>query len=177
MMFMEKLDIPSGTQVSVENGMVMIKGKLGSAGKKYNQKFAKVKVEGSVLTVEGSSVKEIKKRAGTAEKALASVLGEAMVSVNSGIVVKMKIVYAHFPMSVEVKGKEISIKNIFGEKIARKAGIVGDTKVEIKGQEVTVNGIDRYDVGQTVANIRQACGARGNDTRVFQDGIYVIEEE
>ena len=174
---MEKIEIPSGTQVSVDNEFVMIKGKLGSTKKKFNRKFTNVKVEGSSVIIEGSKIKSIQRRASTAEHAFANILGDSMKLVNEGMEEKMKIVYAHFPMSVEVKDKEISIKNIFGEKVPRKTSIVGDTKVEIKGQDVTVKGIDRYDVGQTVANIRKACAARGNDTRVFQDGIYVFVEE
>ncbi len=174
---MEKIEIPSGTQVSVDNEFVMIKGKLGSTKKKFNRKFTSVKVEGSSVIIEGSKIKSIQRRASTAEHAFANILGDSMKLVNEGMEEKMKIVYAHFPMSVEVKDKEISIKNIFGEKVPRKTSIVGDTKVEIKGQDVTVKGIDRYDVGQTVANIRKACAARGNDTRVFQDGIYVFVEE
>jgi large subunit ribosomal protein L6 len=176
-MFMEKIEIPTGTQVSVEKEIVSIKGRLGSTSKKYNRKFTSVKVEGNSIIVEGSKIKSMQRRASTAEHALANVLKDSIKNVNDGIEEKMKIVYAHFPMSVEIKDKEISIKNIFGEKVARKTNIVGNTKVEIKGQDVTVKGIDRYDVGQTVANIRKACAARGNDTRVFQDGIYTVIEE
>lgn len=176
-MIMEKIEIPSGTQVSVDNEHIVIKGKLGSTKKKFNKKFANVKVEGNAVVIEGSKIKSMQRRASTAEHALANVLNDAIKAVNEGIEEHMKIVYAHFPMSVEIKGKEISIKNIFGEKVPRKTSIVGETKVEIKGQDVTVKGIDRYDVGQTVANIRKACAARGNDTRVFQDGIYTIIEE
>ncbi len=49
--------------------------------------------------------------------------------------------------------------------------------MEVKGQDVTVKGLDKYEVGQTVANIRRGCYARGYDTRVFQDGLYVAAEE
>ena len=47
----------------------------------------------------------------------------------------------------------------------------------VKGQDVTIKGVDKYDVGQTIANIRKGCYSRGYDTRVFQDGLYVVNEE
>lgn len=174
---MESVEIPSGTQISVDNEHIIIKGRLGSTTKKFNKKFTNVKVDGSMLVIEGSKIKSMRRRASTAEHALSNVIGDSIKAVNDGIEERMKIVYAHFPMSVEIKDREISIKNIFGEKVPRKTAIVGETKVEIKGQDVTVKGIDRYDVGQTVANIRRACAARGNDTRVFQDGIYTVIDE
>ena len=31
----------------------------------------------------------------------------------------MKILYAHFPTSVEIKGKKMYLKNLFGEKVPR----------------------------------------------------------
>jgi large subunit ribosomal protein L6 len=44
--------------------------------------------------------------------------------------------------------------------------------VEIKSENITVTGIDREKVGQTVANIERATKIRKRDIRVFQDGVY-----
>ena len=77
---------------------------------------------------------------------------------------------------MEVKGKEMLIKNFLGEKQPRKAKIPGQTKVEVKGQEVTVTGLSKEDVGQTIANIRSATRIRNRDSRVFQDGFYIVEQ-
>ena len=38
-----------------------------------------------------------------------------------------------------------------------------------------VNGVDIEEVGQTIANIRQATRIRDRDSRVFQDGVYPVE--
>lgn len=83
----------------------------------------------------------------------------------------------HFPIALEVKGNTLLIKNLFGERIPREAKIVGDTKLEVKGQEIIVKGVDIYDVGQTITNIRKACKVKQKDTRIFQDGIYEAHEE
>jgi large subunit ribosomal protein L6 len=48
--------------------------------------------------------------------------------------------------------------------------------VEIRGQEVIVEGIDKEECGQTAANLEQATKIKDKDPRVFQDGIYIVEK-
>jgi large subunit ribosomal protein L6 len=88
----------------------------------------------------------------------------------------LKIIYSHFPIAIEIKGKEILIKNFLGEKQPRHANIIGDTKVESKGQAMTISGPSKNDVGQTLANLRTATKIRKLDSRVFQDGVYPVIE-
>jgi large subunit ribosomal protein L6 len=88
----------------------------------------------------------------------------------------MVVVYAHFPIKVEVdKGKKIvKISNFLGEKLPRYASIVGDTEVRVEGDRIYIEGISKEDVGQTAANIRLATKIKKKDPRVFMDGIYVV---
>lgn len=174
---MYELDIPSGVNVAVNGSTVTVKGKLGSTSKTINPKFTDVKVQGSKLTISETKEKKLVRKSALATMALKTQLGDAITGVQNGITVKMKVLFAHFPTSLEVKGKKLFMKNLFGEKVPREVAIVGDTKVEIKGQDVTIKGVDKYEVGQTIANIRKGCYARGYDTRVFQDGLYIDEEE
>jgi large subunit ribosomal protein L6 len=67
------------------------------------------------------------------------------------------------------------VDNFLGEKTPRTTRIVGDCKVAVKGTELTVQGIDKEEVGQTVANIEKLTKVKKRDPRVFQDGIYLIE--
>lgn len=174
---MYEIEIPSGVKVEVNGHVVTIKGKLGSTIKHTSPKFTSIKVEGNKLKVDSVKTKKLVKKSLLAAQAMASELKDLMTGVEKGVEAKMKILYAHFPTTVEVKGKKMYLKNLFGEKVPREVAIVGDTKVEIKGQDVTIKGVDKYDVGQTIANIRKGCYARGYDTRVFQDGLYVVREE
>ncbi|MDE1851090.1 MAG: 50S ribosomal protein L6 [Candidatus Micrarchaeota archaeon] len=174
---MYEIEIPSGTTVQFNEGEIAIKGKLGSTRKKFNVKLNTYKQEGSKITIGWTKNKKLVKKAELAATATSNEVRDAIKNVNEGIETNMKVLYAHFPMSLELKGRSLHLKNVFGEKVPRTADIVGDTKIEIKGQDVKVKGVDRYDVGQTIANIRKACKARGYDTRVFQDGIYISREE
>jgi large subunit ribosomal protein L6 len=95
--------------------------------------------------------------------------------VTKGYEYKMKMVYSHFPIQLKAEGNLLLIGNFLGEKKSRKANILGNTKVTIKGDQVIINGINKEDVGQTAANIQQATKIRRFDPRVFQDGVYLVE--
>ncbi|MDE1825464.1 MAG: 50S ribosomal protein L6 [Candidatus Micrarchaeota archaeon] len=174
---MLEIQIPNGVEAKVEHDLVTVKGKDGSTHKRFSDKFLSVKLQGDKLVVEASKEKKLLRKSRLAEQAFATELKNAVNGAEKGIEKKLQIISAHFPISLEIKGKTIYIKNIFGERVPREVSIQGDTKIEVKGQEVKVKGVDIYDVTQTIANIRKGCYACGHDTRVFQDGLYMIREE
>lgn len=176
---MQEIQIPNGIKVSLsEDGQQMlVSGKLGSTAKQINERLMSVKLDGSKISIAETKNKKLSKKAALAAQAFASELKSAMDGVERGMERRMKIVFAHFPMSIEIKGGAFLAKNVLGEKKPRVAKIVGSTKVEVKGQEVTIKGVDPYDVGQTAANIHRLSFVRRKDSRVFQDGIYFVEEE
>jgi large subunit ribosomal protein L6 len=177
MMFMHEIEIPKGVEVTVKDGKITVKGKLGSTTKTVNGRLMIVRIEQNKVVILESENKKFAKKSALATKAFSTEISSAINGVQNGIEQKMDVFYAHFPMTIEVKGNKVHVKNIFGERVPRVTGIVGSTKVEVKGQNVTVKGVDPYDVGQTVANIKSICYARGYDTRVFQDGVYPSKEE
>jgi large subunit ribosomal protein L6 len=67
------------------------------------------------------------------------------------------------------------IENFTGERRERRVKIIGDVKVKIEPDDITVEGANLEDVSQTAANIEQATRVRRKDPRVFLDGIYVYE--
>ena len=98
--------------------------------------------------------------------------------VEHGYTYRLKIVFAHFPISVKVKGSEVHIENIFGERAPRIARIVGDkTEVTITNEDVSVKGPSLEDVSQTAANIESSTKIRDKDQRVFLDGLYIYSRE
>ena len=70
----------------------------------------------------------------------------------------------------------MTIDNFLGEKATRNSAICGDAKVKAKGDMVTIEGNDIEAVGQTAGNLEKATIVKGRDTRVFQDGIYLISK-
>ncbi len=160
------MEIPQGINVRVDGRKVVVKGPQGEVQKTL-AKGTSVKVSGSSLEVESAD----KAISGTSEALIRGMIEGA----SKGYTRNMKLLHAHFPISIEVKGSEITIKNFLGEKMPRKTVLVGNTKVQAKGQAVTISGPDKEAVGQTLANIRTAMRIKDKDGRVFQDGIYDAE--
>jgi large subunit ribosomal protein L6 len=75
-----------------------------------------------------------------------------------------------------VQGDEVEIENFLGEKAPRHAKVRGDTQVQVDGEEVTLTGPNKEDVGQTAADIEQLTRVNDKDTRVFQDGVYITQK-
>jgi len=99
-----------------------------------------------------------------------------IVGVTKGYEYRMKVVYSHFPIQLKAASDELIINNFLGERKSRSARVLPGTKVEIGKDEVVITGIDKENVGQTMANIEQATRVHGFDIRIFQDGIYLIEK-
>jgi large subunit ribosomal protein L6 len=105
---------------------------------------------------------------------LASHLRNMCTGVTDGFQYHMKVVYSHFPIKVTLKGKLVVIENFLGEKCPRRANLVGETKLLVKGNELTLLGPYVEDVGQSMANLERATRIKKRDPRVFQDGIYLV---
>jgi len=93
-----------------------------------------------------------------------------------GYTIKLKIVYAHFPITVKTKDDKILIQNFQGERSARITRIRGMTKVVTKGDEIILTGPVLTDVSQTAAEIELKTRVKNKDHRVFLDGLYIFSK-
>lgn len=177
MIFMETVEIPSGINASISGDVVTIKGPQGENKRKFNDSLLAVKIEGSKITITGTEEKSLKKKAHISERSMAKEFMNDMAGVTKHFEIKMQTLHAHFPLTTEVKGNTFLLKNMIGERAARVAKIQGSTKIDIKGQNITITGPRLDDVTQTAANIRKASKIRKKDERIFQDGIYYALEE
>jgi large subunit ribosomal protein L6 len=163
---MIEVKIPDGVDFTVSSNVLKAKGKMGEVVRVFRGAPLSFSLEGKVLKVTSPD----KAVEGTA----ASHANIMCQGVLNGFEKKMVIRFAHFPVSLEIKGDVLSIKNFLGEKKPRRAKIIGKVKIDVKGQDVRVHGPDKEAVGQTAANIRTATRIRDKDGRVFQDGIYIV---
>jgi len=167
------IEIPEGVSVSLSQDVITARGPKGTVERTFWYPGIKIEVrEGEILVDAESSRKEQKAMVGT----FASHIKNLMIGVSEGFECKMTIVYAHFPMQVKVEGKTLVIGNFLGEKKPRVAKILGESKVKVSGNEVTITGINKEDVGQTAANIEQKTKIKRFDPRIFQDGIYIVQK-
>ena len=166
------VSIPDGVTVSVSGRKIVAKGPKGTVEREFAVKGLTLSVSGKKVLVEKAD--GVKMGAGVLN-AIKAGIRNMCEGAKDGYSRNMQVVYAHFPISLEIKGNSLKIKNFIGEKQNREARIIGATKVEVKGQNITVSGPDKEAVGQTIANIKTATRIRNRDPRIFQDGLYNVE--
>ncbi len=163
-------EVPEGTKAEVQGNTVKISGKLGTLERDFTHNKVKIEIQENKIKI---STKEVSKRTKKRINTVNAHIKNMIIGVTKGYTYKMQIVFSHFPINATVKGDTVEIVNFVGEKNPRKSKIVGQTKVEIKGKEITITGNNKEDVGQTTANIEKATKIKNRDSRVFQDGIYL----
>ena len=164
---------PAGVKVSLDGRFLVVKGKLGEIRKDFTKINVNVAVQGDKVTITPFSEK---KKDNVVINTVLSIVNGMVTGVTKGYTYKVKVVYAHFPISVKTKGDEILVENFVGERSPRVAKIVGACKVSIEGDDVIVKGVSVEDVGQTAANLEQATKIKRKDQRVFLDGLYIYEK-
>jgi large subunit ribosomal protein L6 len=169
-----RIEVPEGVSVEIgDDATVKVTGPLGTVSRRLWYPGIEIRKDESDLVVDAEITR---KRHRSMVGTLTAHLNNMIKGVNEGFEYRMKAVYSHFPIQLKATKSELLISNFLGERKPRSARIMGDSKVEVKGDTVIVTGIDKELVGQTMANIEQATKVRGFDIRVFQDGIYLVEK-
>jgi large subunit ribosomal protein L6 len=167
----EIIEIPPDIEVGLSHFKVFVKGPLGEIERDFSHASVNMRLEDDKLILEGYDTRRTA-LVGTVKSHIQNLI----TGVLKGFTYKLKIVFAHFPISVKVSEKEIIIENFGGGRRLRRTRLQGDVKVFVEGDDVIVKGINIEDVSQTAANIQQATRIKKKDPRIFLDGIYVFEK-
>ena len=168
----EEFEAPEGVELKRMGRTVEVSGSKGKLTQTFDLPKITLKAEGRKILIESDSARRKDKAAVSAVRAH---IQNICKGVTDGFTYKLRVVYSHFPITIKVEGKRLMVQNFLGERSPRVAKIVGDTKVEVSGDDITVKGIDKEDVGQTAFNIEQATSIKHRDLRTFQDGCYITE--
>ena len=121
-------------------------------------------------------------------KALASIrtctshVQNMITGVTRGFEYKMRLVYAHFPININIekKGAVVEIRNFLGEKRVRVvdmlAGVTCERSTGGVKDELVLAGNDVELVSRSAALIHQVCLVKHKDIRKFLDGIYLSDK-
>src|SRR5437667_2110516 len=166
------VSIPDQVSVQVEGRTVKVKGPLGSLQEDLSHLPVSINVNGNKVRFETTWPR--KREIGMLGTAAAHIRNMIR-GVTKGYRYNLRTVYAHFPVTVKVdeKAKVLKVENFTGEKTPRSAQILDGVKVAVKGDDITVEGIDIKAVSQTAANIQNSTKIKKKDLRVFLDGIYI----
>ena len=167
------IELKEGMTVLLEDNLLKIKGAKGETQRVFRHPKISLVVEGNKITL---SCKKATKR----EKALIgsynSHINNMRQGAEEGFIYKLKICSGHFPMNVSVKGDDLVIQNFFGESVPRKVGVLKGAEININGQDIIVESVDKEIAGQMAARIENLCRITNRDIRIFQDGCYITHK-
>jgi len=172
--FQDEVAIPEGITITSNKHMLSFIGPLGKTHKSFRSIPVNIEIIESKVLLKAIGNR---KRDYAILHTARSIIRNICEGLIDGYTIKMKVVYAHFPITVKVEGKKILIENFQGERAARITHIVGNTKVVPKGEDVILTGEVWTDITQTAANIELKTKVKNKDHRVFLDGVYVFEKK
>lgn len=170
-----RVEIPEGVEVEVSGMKVRVTGPLGSLERDFSSPLFRdlgLRKEGNAVVISGPERRKKKAMVGT----IAAHIRNMILGVTKGFEARLKVVFAHFPMTVKLEGSELIVQNFLGEKTVRRARIPEGVKVEVSGDEIKVSGIDKEAVGLACSRIEQSTRLTGRDRRKFQDGIWITRK-
>ncbi|KAI2607624.1 60S ribosomal protein L9 [Hypoxylon fragiforme] len=180
---LETLNIPEGVKVSIKSRNVTVEGPRGKLSKDLSHiavNFSRPKKNVIGIEIHHGSRKDV-----ATLRTVRTLINNLVIGVTKGYKYKMRYVYAHFPINVNVEKNsetgnfEVEIRNFIGEKLVRRVAMRPGVNVEIstsQKDELQILGNSLEDVSQSAADIQQICRVRNKDIRKFLDGMYVSEK-
>ncbi|ODV68683.1 ribosomal protein L6 [Hyphopichia burtonii NRRL Y-1933] len=174
------LDVPEGVTVAIKARNITVVGPRGTLTKDLKHidvTFEKINNKAVKIIVHNGDRKHV-----AALRTVKSLISNLITGVTKGYKYKLRYVYAHFPINVNIVEEQgesfVEIRNFLGEKRVRRVKVhEGVTIAPSANQkdELTVTGNSLEAVSQNAADIQQICRVRNKDIRKFLDGIYVSE--
>jgi large subunit ribosomal protein L9e len=178
----ESLDIPDNVKVHIKSRLVTVEGPRGKLTKDLSHLsvgFSSPTKNRIIIDLHHG----VRKNVATL-RTVKTLINNLIIGVTKGFKYKMRYVYAHFPINVNIEKNsdgifEIDIRNFLGEKIVRRVtmqpGVDVETSKNVK-DEIQLMGNSLEGVSQSAADIQQICRVRNKDIRKFLDGLYVSEK-
>jgi large subunit ribosomal protein L9e len=173
--------IPDGVDVEVKARLVRVKGPRGV----LSRDFKHLAVDMFLTEVEGEKTLKVechfgKKKKLAAIRTACSHVKNMITGVTKGFEYKMRLVYAHFPININIenKGSKVEIRNFLGEKRVRVVDMLPGVSIKRSDavkDELILEGNDIENVSRSTALIHQQCLVKNKDIRKFLDGIYLSE--
>jgi len=129
----DTLDVPSNVEVSIKSRIVTVKGPRGVLTKNLRHLDIEIRLETPrkirFIVWHG------KRKHVACIRTVRSLINNMIVGVTKGYQYKMRYVYAHFPINVNISdnGREVEIRNFLGEKIIRKVAMPEGEDRDLQG--------------------------------------------
>ncbi|KAK3394588.1 ribosomal protein L6, alpha-beta domain-containing protein [Podospora didyma] len=179
----ETLEVPSNVKIAIKSRLVTVEGPRG----KLTKDLSHLAVSFNIIKpgVIGIEIHHGNRKNVATLRTVRTLINNLIIGVTKGFKYKMRYVYAHFPINVnldvnkETGNHEVEIRNFIGEKIVRRVVMQSGVDVKIstaQKDELILSGNSLEAVSQSAADIQQICRVRNKDIRKFLDGLYVSEK-
>lgn len=165
--------IPENIEISYVDNILIVKGPKGTISKKLRYPRVEFKIETDKILV---GTVRLTKREKKIIFTYNAHLKNMIFGVLNGYEYNLVVLYAKFPITIELKNNVFSVKNLLGEKVPRTVKIPEGIKIDVKGKKISVFGIDKELTGQVAGSLEQSCKITNLDRRVIQDGIYITDK-
>jgi len=166
--------IPRNVKIDVEGKKVKASGEKGQIERNFPVREIKIEKVDDKIVVSSESER---KKVGAIIGSIISHIKNMATGVTRGYTYKLRVVFTHFPVTLKVEKDKVLIQNFLGERSPRTVKIVGNIQVKVDGQEITVSGVNKEEVGIMSSRLEQTTRIVGYDRRKFLDGIYIVERE
>ncbi|KAL2042891.1 hypothetical protein N7G274_004651 [Stereocaulon virgatum] len=178
----ETLTIPENVKVNIKSRVVTVEGPRGKLVKDMSHlSVCFSHPSKNIINIELHH--GARKNVATL-RTVKTIINNLIIGVTKGFRYKMRYVYAHFPINVNLEKNpetglfEVEIRNFIGEKIIRRVTMLPGVDVEASKNmkdEIQLTGNSLENVSQSAADIQQICRVKNKDIRKFLDGLYVSE--
>ena len=170
----KEIFLPDDLDARIDGQAIVLKAKDGEVKRVFKQKNISLKMEGKKIILEsGKGTKEDKKLMGSMIAHLKNMIRGGQ----QKHAYVLKICSGHFPMNVGISNGRLTVKNFLGEKVPRILNLKQGADVKVEGDLIHVASTNKEVAGQISADIEQLTRRPGFDTRIFQDGIYIINKD
>jgi len=168
------VEVPETVNLTLDGHKVAVTGTNGTITRDFGHTKLNMGYQENTLRIWAENPK---KKKASLVNTIASHVRNMIKGVTQGFTYRLKIVFIHFPMTINIQEDRVVINNFVGENSPRVAKIKGNVQVKIEGDDIVVTGSDIEEVAQTAANIQESTKIRNKDLRKFLDGIYVYQKE
>merc|ERR1712062_363766 len=174
----QTITIPEGIELKMNGRSITVTGRRGTLKRSFNHlNLELTRVNNTTIRVD---VWFALRKHLACLRTICSHIENMFKGVTYGFLYKMRSVYAHFPINLNIidGGKTVEVRNYLGERFIRIVKMRDGVICKQSGQkdEIIVEGNDIELVSNSAALINQCVRAKNKDIRKFLDGIYVSEK-
>ena len=170
------IEIELGDKVNaqLEGNILTLKGPKGDVKRNFPDKKISITHDEKNIILKASKFNKVNKKL---IKSYVAHVKNMKEGATKGYKYTLKICSGHFPMNVSVSNNGLIVKNFLGEKVPRTLKLKEGAMVKVEGDNIIVESSSKDIAGQVSADIEQLTRRTGYDSRIFQDGLWIVSKD